>query len=83
MWNEKKQQRRTVIAEGAVSAGVSEGGERFSRNSALLLGAIAALEIMIAGAMAFNIDFLQADTIALFLAFVLLYFGIVAVLTDQ
>lgn len=51
--------------------------------SAMLLGVILTLEIMVAGGMLFNVDFHAADTIALVMIFVVLYFGVVAVLTDK
>lgn len=51
--------------------------------SAMLLGFLLTLEIMVAGGMLFKIDFHAADTIALVMVFVVLYFGVVAVLTDK
>ena len=41
------------------------------------------LELMIGGAMIFNYDFHGADLIALLFAFMVLYSGVVAVLTDK
>ena len=41
------------------------------------------VEIMIAGGMILNIDFRSVDVIALLLAFVVLYFAVVAILTDK
>ena len=49
----------------------------------MIMGIIVTIEIMIAGAMLLNIDFGSADIIALVLAFVVLYFGVVAGLTDK
>ena len=56
---------------------------KFSKTMALILGVIVTLEVMIAGGMIFNIDFHSADTIAVILGFLVLYSGVVAVLTDN
>lgn len=56
---------------------------KFSRSMAMILGLLATIEIMIAGAMVLNIDFHTADMIAVVFAFAVLYFGVVAVLTDK
>ena len=50
---------------------------------AMILGAVLTLEIMIGGAMLFNFDFHGADIIAVVLAFMVLYFAVVASLTDK
>jgi hypothetical protein len=50
---------------------------------ALLLGILVTIEIMIAGAMIFNIDIHAADDIAVLLAFVVVYFAVVAALTEK
>ena len=42
-----------------------------------------AIEIMIGGAMILNFDFKGADIIAVVLAFMVLYFAVVASLTDK
>jgi len=57
--------------------------EKLSSPMAMVMGAILSLEIMIGGAMLLNFDFKGADMIAVALAFVVLYFGIVAALTDK
>ncbi len=44
---------------------------------------VVTVEIMIAGGMILNIDFRSVDVIALLLAFVVLYFAVVAILTDK
>ena len=49
----------------------------------MFLGIIVTAEIMIAGAMVFNFDFKGADVIALIFAFMVLYSGVVAMLTDK
>lgn len=56
---------------------------KLSRFMAMILGFVATIEIMIAGAMVLNIDFHTADMIAVVFAFAVLYFGVVAVLTDK
>ena len=48
-----------------------------------ILGLFITLELMIGGAMIFNYDFHGADLIALLFAFMVLYSGVVAVLTDK
>lgn len=56
---------------------------KLSSVMAMVLGFIATVEIMVAGAMVLKIDFHTADTLALVFAFAVLYFGVVAVLTDK
>ena len=56
---------------------------KLSRTMAAIIGLIVTLEVMIAGGMIFNIDFHSADLIALILGFMVLYSGVVAVLTDN
>ena len=56
---------------------------KLSRTMAVILGLIVTLEVMIVGGMIFNIDFHSADTIAVILGFLVLYSGVVAVLTDN
>ena len=50
---------------------------------AVIMGIVVTVEIMIAGGMILNIDFRSVDVIALLLAFVVLYFAVVAILTDK
>jgi hypothetical protein len=50
---------------------------------AMFMSLILTVEIMVAAAMFLNIDFLKADVIALAFAFMVLYFGIVALLTNK
>lgn len=57
--------------------------QKLSKTMAIVLGLIVTLEVMIAGGMILNIDFHSADTIALIFAFMVLYFGVVAMLTDN
>lgn len=56
---------------------------KFSRTMAVILGAIVALEVMVAGGMIFNIDFHSADIIALIFGFIVVFSGAVAILTDN
>lgn len=56
---------------------------KLSPTMAMIMGLIVTAEIIIAGAMILNIDFGQVDIIALLLAFVVLYFAVVAALTDK
>lgn len=60
-----------------------QGKKKFSRTMALILGVVLTLELMIMGAMLFHIDFHSADRIAMVFAFAVLYFGVVAGLTDK
>lgn len=57
--------------------------KKLSSVMAMILGILGTLELMIAGAMLFNIDVRSADTLAIIFAFLVLYFGVVAVLTDN
>lgn len=50
---------------------------------ALILGILVTLEIMVAGSMALNIDIHTVDAISILFAFIALYFGVVALLTDK
>ena len=50
---------------------------------AMLLGILVTMEIMVFGAMLLNVDFHSADRIAVVLAFMVLYSGVVAALTDK
>lgn len=57
---------------------------KFSRTMAVILGLIVTLEVMVAGGMIFNIDFHSADMVAVIsVGFMVLYAGIVAILTDN
>ena len=50
---------------------------------AVILGLIVTVELIIAGGMIFNIDFHSTDMIALSMGFMVLYAGVVALLTDN
>ena len=56
---------------------------KFSSVMAMIMGVLVTLEIMVMGAMFLNIDFHSADRIALVLAFMVLYSGVVAALKDK
>ena len=57
--------------------------KKLSGTMALILGVVLTLELMIMGAMLFHIDFHSADRITLVLSFAVVYFGVVAGLTDK
>lgn len=57
--------------------------KKFSNTMAMILGILVTLEIMIIGAMIMKIDVHSADRIAMGLAFVVVYSGVVAALTDK
>ena len=57
--------------------------KKFSNAMAMILGILVTVEIMILGAMVMKIDVHSSDWIAMALAFVLVYSGVVAALTDK
>ena len=61
----------------------SKKEEKLSPSMAVIMGIVVTVEIMISGGMILNIDFRSVDVIALLLAFVVLYFAVVAILTDK
>ena len=75
--------RRAALAEGYMEDTQESRGMKFSGSTAMILGLFITLELMIGGAMIFNYDFHGADLIALLFAFMVLYSGVVAVLTDK
>lgn len=88
MWrsnNEMRNRKMVALADAGYldQEEVQQEKGKLSRAMAMILGALVTLEIMIAGGMIFNIDFRTADGIAVVLAFMVLYFGVVAVLTDK
>ncbi len=84
MWNTENN-RKAVLADGRYVETESRhsGKQKLSSGMAMILGAVLTLEIMIGGAMLFNLDFHGADIIAVVLAFMVLYFAVVASLTDK
>ena len=86
MWNSGKSinSRKAALAEGYLDDTQEEKhGRKFSGSMAMVLGLFITLEMMVGGAMIFNYDFHGADIIALIFAFMVLYSGVVAVLTDK
>ena len=85
MWNteEKIREKKMALAGGGCVQSGKKEKEKLSRPMAMVMGIILTIEIMIAGAMMLNLDFGSADIIALVMAFVVLYFGVVASLTDK
>ena len=89
MWNtdEKIRGRKIALADGGYADYIRrqerEKKDKLSCAGAMVLGVIVTLEIMVAGAMILNYDFHGADMIALFLVFLVLYFGVVAALTNK
>ena len=75
--------RRAALAEGYMEDTRESRGRKFSGSTAMIQGLFITLELMIGGAMIFNYDFHGADLIALLFAFMVLYSGVVAVLTDK
>ena len=60
-----------------------KANRKLSKTMAVILGLIVTVEFIIAGGMIFNIDFHSTDMIALFMGFMVLYAGVVALLTDN
>ena len=77
MWNTESS-RKAVLAEGRyVEAERGHcGRQKLSSGMAMVLGALG-------GAMLFNFDFRGADIVAVVLSFMVLYFAVVASLTDK
>ena len=85
MWNTGRNinSRKAALAGGYIEEARENHGKKFSGSMAMLIGLFITLEIMIGGAMIFNYDFHGGDIIALLFAFMVLYSGVVAVLTDK
>jgi len=60
-----------------------KANRKLSKTMAVILGLIVTVELIIAGGMIFNIDFHSADMVAVVMGFMVLYAGIVAILTDN
>ena len=60
-----------------------KANRKLSKTMAVILGLIVTVELIIAGGMIFNIDFHSTDMSALFMGFMVLYAGVVALLTDN
>ncbi len=85
MWHTKEamREKKMALAGGGVYQERTKQGSKLSGAMAMFWGVLVTLEIMVAGAMIFNFDFRGADAIATVLVFVVLYFGVVAALTDR
>lgn len=81
----KVRERNIALADGGYASSGRKDREnsKLSQAMAMIIGVIATLEIMVAGAMILDFDFHGADGIALIFVFVVLYFGVVAILTDK
>ena len=60
-----------------------QGKKKFSRTMALILGVVLTLELMIMEPCFFTLIFILQNRIAMVFAFAVLYFGVVAGLTDK
>ena len=60
-----------------------KANRKLSKTMAVILGLIVTAELIIAGGMIFNIDFHSADMVAVIMGFMVLYAGVVALLTDN
>ena len=85
MWNSDKKTKagKAVLQDYIEQEQPGKGTQKFSGAMAMILGIVITAEIMIAGAMVFDIDFRGEDLVALMLAFMVLYCGVVAALTDK
>ena len=87
MWtaDERIRERKVALADGGYAEPQRErrSDRKLSHTMAMVIGVLVTLEIMIAGAMVLNFDFRGADVIALGLGFMVLYSGVVALLTDK
>lgn len=87
MWNsnEKIKERRVALANGGYVEEVPEKQKekKFSAVMAIIIGFIITLEIMVAGAMMLKIDVSKVDGIAVLFSFAVVYFIVVAGLTDK
>ncbi len=87
MWNteEKVRARRVALANGGYAEQIQDrrSNKKLSAVMAIVVGLILTLEIMVAGAMIFKVDFRAVDTLALIFTFAVVYFGVVAGLTDR
>lgn len=81
----RMRERRVAFADGGYAEPVRErrGTKKLSAVMAIIVGLIITLEIMVAGAMMFSIDVRAVDGIALLFTFAVVYFGVVAGLTDR
>ena len=87
MWNTDKEMRtrRVALANGGYAESVQEkrSNKKLSALMAIIVGLLITLEIMVAGAMMFEIDIRAVDSLALIFTFAVVYFCVVAGLTDR
>ena len=87
MWStdERVKERKVAYAHGEYGTCDRRQNQKgkLSCAGAMILGILVTLEIMVAGAMILNYDFHGADVISLFLVFLVLYFSVVAALTNK
>lgn len=86
MWSSKgeiRNKKAVAVTEYYQHNERKQENRKLSSVMAMVLGFLVTLEIMVAGAMVLNFDFHTADTLAVVFAFAVLYFGVVAVLTDK
>lgn len=86
MWNTEnsiREKKMALAGGGYVQPEKERKNSKLSGTMAMLVGVLVTLEIMIGGAMILNVDFHGADVIAMLFVFVVLYFGVVAALTDR
>ena len=82
MWNTESS-RKAVLAEGRYVEAENGHCGRQKLSSGMAMVALLTMEIMLGGAMLFNFDFRGADIVAVVLSFMVLYFAVVASLTDK
>lgn len=83
--NTKMRERRVAFADGGYAEPVREkrGNKKLSAIMAMFIGLIITLEIMVAAAMMFRVDVRAVDGLAVIFTFAVVYFGVVAGLTDR
>lgn len=87
MWNRNERTRteKMALAGGGYAESIQErrGQKKLSAFMAIIVGLIITLEIMVGAAMLFSIDVRALDGLAVLFTFAVIYFGVVAGLTDR
>ncbi|MDO4519803.1 MAG: hypothetical protein Q4B47_05860 [Eubacteriales bacterium] len=86
MWSENKKiaGKKVRLANGSEMIVEERAqGHKLSTIMAMILGAFLTAEIMVASAMIFDFNLYYADKLSVVFAFVVLYMGVVAMLTDR
>lgn len=85
VWHEEYEEEKEMTNTAGTTQEMRRKREnhKLSRTMAAVIGLIVTLEVMVAGGMIFNVDFHSTDLIALIFGFMVLYAGVVAVLTDN